>query len=164
MIPDRSDRWREAADEIREFVDRHGYDGERGTYLRAATMSEVDGSLLTLPLFEYDDPSDPRMAGTIDAVRRELASGPLVYRYKDGEGAFLACSFWLVDALVHVGRLDEAEKLMNELCALANDVGLYSEEIRERDKAFLGNFPQALVHLAQANAAVSYNDALENQS
>jgi GH15 family glucan-1,4-alpha-glucosidase len=164
VIPDRSERWRASADQIREFVDRHGWDERRRTYLRASETSELDGSLLTLALFEYHEASDPRIAGTIDAIRRELGRGPLVYRFKDGEGAFLACSFWLVDALVHLGRLEEAEQLMNDLCALANDVGLYSEEIRESDNAFLGNFPQALVHLAQANAAMSYSDATEGRS
>jgi GH15 family glucan-1,4-alpha-glucosidase len=164
VIPDRSERWRSSADEIRAFVDEHGWDEERRTYVRARDDSRLDGSLLTLPLFEFHDADDPRLLGTIDAIKRELASGPLVYRYRDGdEGAFVACSFWLADALIHAGRLDEAEELMTELCKLANDVGLFAEEVRESDGAFLGNFPQALVHLALANAAISYGEAMEGR-
>jgi GH15 family glucan-1,4-alpha-glucosidase len=164
VIPDRSERWRSSADEIRAFVDEHGWDEERRTYVRARDDSRLDGSLLTLPLFECHDADDPRLLGTIDAIKRELASGPLVYRYRDGDdGAFVACSFWLADALIHAGRLDEAEELMTELCKLANDVGLFAEEIRESDGAFLGNFPQALVHLALANAAISYSEAMEGR-
>ncbi len=148
-------------------METHGYDEERGSYVRATTMRELDASLLTLALFEYCDRDDPRLLATIEAVQKELGRWPIVYRYKgedgiqSGEGAFLTCSFWLVDALARTGRRKEAEELMDELCGLANDVGLFSEEIRESDGAFLGNFPQALVHLALVNAAVSYVDATE---
>jgi GH15 family glucan-1,4-alpha-glucosidase len=162
VIPDRRERWRSEAAEIRVFVEEHGFDEERQTYVRAPSLRVLDASLLALAIFGYHEPDDPRLAGTIDAVKRDLAEGPLVYRYRGGEeGAFLACSFWLVNALARIGRLGEAEELMNELCALANDVGLYAEEIRAGDNAFLGNFPQALVHLAQANAAMSYARAAE---
>jgi GH15 family glucan-1,4-alpha-glucosidase len=130
--------WRREAEAIRAFVDEHGWDEERGSYVRAPD-------------------------------RRELGRGPLVYRYRgeDGvggdEGAFLTCSFWLVDALAQGGRLDEARQLMDELVALANDVGLYAEEVDPRDGAFLGNFPQGLTHLALVNAAVSIADAEEER-
>ena len=164
-IPDRRERWRRAADEIREFVDSRGFDPEKNSYVRAPDRRELDASLLTLSLFEYRDPRDERLVGTIEAVKRELAEGPLVYRYRsdDGvggrEGCFLTCSFWLVDALARAGRVDEATRDMETLLTYANDVGLYAEEIRPDDGAFLGNFPQALVHLALVNAAVSLMDA-----
>ena len=165
MIPDRSERWRSAADELQRFVDEEGWNEERGSYVRAPDLPELDASLLTLALLGYHDPRSRRIQGTIAAVERELREGPYVYRYRgeDGlageEGAFLTCSFWLVDAYARSGRLDDANALMEELVGLANDVGLYAEEIDPRTNDFLGNFPQALTHLALVNAAVSIADA-----
>ena len=160
-IPDRAARWRPAAVEIRALLDHQGYDPERGTYVRTLRGQDVDASLLALTLFGYHDGTDPRLAGTIDAVTADLADGAFVYRYRardgfeDPEGYFLACSFWLVEALARVGRLDEARRNMAELVEQANDVGLYAEELRPDDGAFLGNFPQALVHLSLVSAAVA---------
>jgi GH15 family glucan-1,4-alpha-glucosidase len=132
--------------------------------LRTGGLREPDASLPTMPLLDYGDPKGERMRSTIDTVERELRKGPFVYRYRgdDGvggpEGAFLTCSFWLVEALAHAGRLDRAHALMDELVGLANDVGLYSEEVDEHTHDFLGNFPQALTHLALVNAAVGIAD------
>src|SRR5439155_9314015 len=167
-VPDRHvERWRAQAREIRSFVEEHGWDDGRRSYVRATTMHELDASLLTLPLLDWAPADDERTVRTVDAVRRELAEGPLVYRYRgdDGvdrgaeEGYFLTCSFWLVDALARTRRVDEAAALMDELVSLANDVGLYSEELAPGTHAFLGNFPQALTHLALVNAAVTIEKA-----
>jgi GH15 family glucan-1,4-alpha-glucosidase len=149
---------------LREFIETEGWDEKLGTYVRATDLREPDAGLLTLPLLGYGDPKSDRMRSTIDTIERELRKGPYVYRYlgDDGvggaEGAFLTCSFWLVEALAHAGRFDRAHALMDELVGLANDLGLYSEEVDPRTGDFLGNFPQALTHLALVNAAVGIAD------
>jgi len=165
VIPDRSASWRAAADELRDFIETEGWDEELGSYVRATDLREPDASLLTLSLLGYGDPKSDRICATIDTIERKLRKGPFVYRYlgDDGvggrEGAFLTCSFWLVEALAHAGRVDRAHALMEELVRLANDLGLYSEEVDPRSGGFLGNFPQALTHLSLVNAAVGIADA-----
>jgi GH15 family glucan-1,4-alpha-glucosidase len=165
VLPDRSARWRREADAIHAFVEEQGWSDDRRSYVRAPDQPELDGSLLTMILLDYQPSSKNRMELLVDAVRRDLAEGPLVYRYRgeDGvegkEGAFLTCSFWLADALARLGRVDEAAALMDELVGLANHVGLFPEEMDPQTRDYLGNYPQALTHLALINAAVSIQDA-----
>ncbi len=165
LIPDRRERWEPVAERVRTFYEENGWDDERRSFVRAPDLRELDASLLTLPLLDCQDPAGERMQGTIDAIRRELADGPFVYRYRGkdglppGEGAFLACSFWLAACLARARRLDEAIDLMERLLEAANDVGLYAEEIDPATGEFLGNFPQGLSHLALINAAQAIEDA-----
>jgi len=129
--------------------------------VRFAGGDDLDAALLLMAVERYHDPRHPRIVATIDAIRRDLAQGPLVYRYtrddglRGSEGVFLACSFWLVEALALAGRGDEATRTMDALLAMANDVGLYAEELEPATGAFLGNFPQGLVHLAVVSAAAA---------
>jgi GH15 family glucan-1,4-alpha-glucosidase len=157
--------WQAQSEAIRAFVDERCFSEELGIYVRSPGSDEVDASLLLAAMVDYPASRDPRMTATIAAVRRVLGRGPLLDRYKgdDGlegeEGAFICCSFWLVDALARAGRAEEANELMEQLIGLSNDVGLYAEEIDQESGAFLGNTPQALVHLALVNAAVSLQKA-----
>jgi GH15 family glucan-1,4-alpha-glucosidase len=154
-------RWRAEAAAVRRFVDTQCWSAAKGSYVGYAGSDDLDASLLLMAIMRYDEPASTRLRGTVDAIRRELARGPLLYRYTGddgvagGEGAFLCCSFWLVEALAITGRRDEAVRLMDGLVAMANDVGLYAEEVEPATGDFLGNFPQALVHLALVSAAVA---------
>jgi GH15 family glucan-1,4-alpha-glucosidase len=158
-------RWRREAAAVRDFIERECWSERRGSYTRAAGTEDLDANLLMLSTVRYGDPAGLRMQRTVDAVARELRHGPFVYRYlsEDGlpgsEGCFLNCSFWLVAALARAGRLGEASDLMQDLVARANDVGLYAEEVDPVSGAFLGNFPQALVHLSLIDAALALHDA-----
>jgi GH15 family glucan-1,4-alpha-glucosidase len=154
-------RWRREAGEIRDFVETRCWSERQQSYTRFAGSDETDASLLLMAVVRYGDPASPRMMKTIDAVRRELGRGPLLYRYlgadglPGGEGVFLCCSFWLVEALARAGRTDEAAGYMEALLPLANDVGLYAEELDPATHDFLGNFPQGLVHFALVSAAAA---------
>lgn len=155
-------RWRTARDQMHAVLIEQSWDAERQTLTEQLSPQEVsgrglDGSLLALPLRRVIAFTDPRMIATVEAVRRDLDAGDgLLYRYRhdvspDGlegqEGAFLLCSFWLVDNLTGQGRVEEALTLYDSLCARANHVGLLSEEINPGDGSFLGNFPQAFSHI-----------------
>jgi GH15 family glucan-1,4-alpha-glucosidase len=157
--------WRREQLAVRDFIETRCWSERLDSYTRQAGGEDLDASLLLGILFGYDAPDPRRLRSTVDALRRELGRGSLLSRYsgEDGlegaEGAFLCCSFWLVDALARVGRLEEATGLMQELVAVASDVGLYAEEIDPQTSELLGNTPQGLVHLALINAAVSISKA-----
>ena len=156
-------RWRQEEARIREFVETRCYSDSKRSYVRSAGEEELDAALLLAVIGGYADPSSPRLHDTVDAVRKELGRGALIYRWAGEHGAFLACSFWLADAYARQGRVQEATMLLDELVGLANDLGLYAEEIEADTGEFLGNFPQGLTHLALINAAVSVARAQERQ-
>jgi GH15 family glucan-1,4-alpha-glucosidase len=161
-LPDEhTERWSTEASEIRRFIDDHCWSETKSSYVWYAGSEDLDASLLLMAIMRYD-PTDPaRLRSTVEAVRRELACGPLLYRYTGddgiagGEGAFVCCAFWLAEALAVTGRPDEAKALFDDLLRLANDVGLYAEEVAPDTRDFLGNFPQGLVHLALISAAMA---------
>jgi GH15 family glucan-1,4-alpha-glucosidase len=159
------DRWHAEAEAIAAFIEARCWSAEIGSYVRSADGEELDAGVLLGALMGYRGARDPQFTTTIAALKRELGHGPLLDRYsgadglQGGEGAFLCCSFWMVDALARAGRTGDAAALMEALVGLANDVGLYAEEIDQETGEFLGNIPQALVHLSLINAAVSMRDA-----
>jgi GH15 family glucan-1,4-alpha-glucosidase len=159
-------RWRELRAEIHDEVCREGFDPELGSFVQSYGAKELDASLLLIPVVGFLPPDDARVVGTVAAIERELTHDGFVDRYQtadtevsevDGlpgsEGAFLPCSFWLVDNLYLQGRKDEARVLFERLLALRNDLGLISEEYDPAQGCMLGNFPQAFTHLALVNSA-----------
>ncbi|WP_019061470.1 glycoside hydrolase family 15 protein [Streptomyces prunicolor] len=158
--------WRGLRDTIHRDVCEQGYDHERNTFTQSYGSRELDASLLLIPRFGFLPPDDKRVIGTIEAVQRELSTKDgFVLRYptagentgldglKGDEGAFLACSFWLVDALTLIGRREEGRGLFERLLELSNDVGLLAEEWDSAEGRQLGNFPQAFSHVALADSA-----------
>jgi GH15 family glucan-1,4-alpha-glucosidase len=158
---DHAPGWRREAEAVRAFVEERCYSEDKGAYVRVAGSDELDASLLRASIAGYCEGEEERMVETIDAVRRELGQGPFLHRYtgEDGlegeEGAFVACSFWLVEALARAGRTDQAAETMKLLLRHANDVGLFAEEIDPETGEFLGNFPQGLTHLSLVSAAAA---------
>ncbi|MEU9865670.1 glycoside hydrolase family 15 protein [Streptomyces sp. NPDC047971] len=158
-------RWRVMRDEIHAEVCAKGYDPERNTFTQSYGSRELDAATLLIPRVGFLPPDDPRVVGTVDAVREELTHGGFVRRYStegssvDGlpgsEGTFLACSFWLADALRMIGREDEARELFERLLALRNDVGLLAEEYDPVARRQLGNFPQAFSHIGLVGTALA---------
>ena len=157
------ERWAALRDEIRAQVLTHGYDAESNTFVQSYGSKDLDASLLLMGRLGFLPPDDPRIVGTIDAVQQRLTQDGFVLRYRTdtgsdglpaGEGVFLACSFWLVDALHGAGRLDEATALFERLLELRNDVGLLSEEWDPVAKRQLGNTPQAFSHFPLVMSAL----------
>ncbi|MEU6415910.1 MULTISPECIES: glycoside hydrolase family 15 protein [Streptomyces] len=166
--------WRALRDEVHREVCDKGYDPERNTFTQSYGSRELDAALLLIPRVGFLPPDDPRVTGTIDAVRAELGKDGLLHRYSTdtdaadadavdglpgGEGTFLVCSFWLADALHMTGRTREARELFERLVGLANDVGLLAEEYRVDEATGagrqLGNFPQAFSHIGLVNTALA---------
>ncbi|WP_242337388.1 MULTISPECIES: glycoside hydrolase family 15 protein [Anaeromyxobacter] len=156
------ERWRALRKQIHEEVCRRGYDVERGAFVQRYGAKDLDASLLVIPVVGFLPPRDPRVLGTIDAIGRELVDDGLVRRYDTattpdglppGEGIFLACSFWMVDALALAGRRDEAVRLFERVSSLANDVGLLSEQYDPGARRLVGNYPQAFSHMALVGSA-----------
>ncbi|MEV7782686.1 glycoside hydrolase family 15 protein [Kitasatospora sp. NPDC088351] len=158
------ERWRTLRDTIHQDVCTHGYDAERNTFTQSYGSRELDASLLLIPQVGFLPPDDKRVIGTVEAIQRELSTPDgFVLRYPtsggvDGlpgdEGAFLACSFWLADALAMIGRADEAHELFDKLLAIRNDLGLLAEEWDPREKRQVGNFPQAFSHVPLIDTAL----------
>jgi GH15 family glucan-1,4-alpha-glucosidase len=156
--------WRELREAIRADVWARGFDRERGTFTQAYGTPALDASLLLLAQIGFVDAHDPAFVGTVEAIERELLVDGFVQRYRTqktddglppGEGAFLACSFWLADAYAIIGRGADALALFERLLALRNDVGLLAEEYDSAGKRFAGNFPQAFSHLGLVNTAAN---------
>ncbi len=153
------DRWRVEREAIREWIGEHCWSEKQRAYVAWPDTEKLDASVLLHATSGFD--RGERMSHTIDALRSELGRGPLLYRYSGAEkeeATFVACAFWAAGALACVGRPAEASTLMDELVALANDVGLYTEMIDERDDSFLGNTPQGLSHLALITAALTIEE------
>jgi GH15 family glucan-1,4-alpha-glucosidase len=166
------ERWRAVRAEIHAEVCARGFDAELGSFVQRYGSKELDASLLTIPLVGFLPATDERVLGTIDAVRRELDHGGFVLRYRTdeavdglppGEGVFLACSFWLAEALALAGRREEAEELYARLADLRNDLGLLSEEYDPAAGRLLGNFPQAFSHLALVDTAFTLSETQPQQ-
>jgi GH15 family glucan-1,4-alpha-glucosidase len=156
-LPAPVQRWRALRARIHAQVCRKGYDAARNSFVQYYGSREVDASLLLLPVVGFLPVDDPRVRGTLAAIRRDLVVDGLVARYRNlpevdalppGEGLFLPCSFWLADHLSLAGRHAEAERLFKRLLGLCNDVGLLAEEYDPDARRQLGNFPQALTHVA----------------
>jgi GH15 family glucan-1,4-alpha-glucosidase len=162
-------RWVAEAAAIQRYIDAECWSDQLQSYTRIAGEDDLDASLLMLPIVKYAASNRQRLSATINAIDARLRDGDFVYRYRaaDGlrgdEGCFLNCSFWMVSALARVGRIEDATVLMERLLGRANDVGLYAEEADARSGVFLGNFPQALVHLALIDAAISIRDAADRR-
>ena len=161
-LPGPADRWRTIRRDIHRDVCERGFDAEMNSFVRSYGAKELDASLLLIAEVGFLPPEDPRIAGTVAAIERRLVRDGLVYRYDTqlsddglppGEGAFLACSFWLADAYVLLGRKADAQALFDRLVGLCNDVGLLSEEYDPRLQRQVGNFPQAFSHIALVNTA-----------
>ena len=154
-------RWREERDGMRKDIEKRGYDGKRGVFVRSYGSTDLDAALLLLPGVDFVAWDDERMVRTAEAIRRDLSHDGLVRRYdvrdglRGGEGVFVACTFWLAECLARQHRRAEARRTFNRACRCANDLGLFAEEFEPKSRQMLGNFPQGLTHLAHVSAALA---------
>jgi GH15 family glucan-1,4-alpha-glucosidase len=156
-------RWRASRDALRAEIMQRGWSDRLQSFTQSYDDEAVDAALLAIPMVRFLPWNDPRVVGTVHAIRRELTSsdGELVFRYRtpDGlegeEGAFSICTFWLAQALAGIGERDHAERIFRRMLTHANHLGLYSEEIDPHTGEFLGNFPQAFTHIALINCAAA---------
>ncbi len=170
-----AERWHGVRDEIKAEVLERGFDEELGSFVQSYGSKRLDASLLTIPLYGFLPPDDPRVRGTLEAVRRELLVDGFVQRYRHdaevesvdglppGEGAFFLCSFWFVDNLILLGELDEATAMFDRLLSLRNELGLLSEEYDPALGRLVGNFPQAFSHIGLVNTALRLDAALRER-
>ena len=166
------ERWRELRDEIHAEVLERGFDPGLSSFVQSYGSTRLDASLLTIPLVGFLPPEDPRVRGTLEAVRRDLLRDGFVQRYSHddetaevdglppGEGAFFLCSFWFVDNLALLGELDEACEMFDRLLSLRNELGLLSEEYDPVLERLVGNFPQAFSHIGLVNTALTLESAI----
>ncbi len=157
------ERWREVRDAIHADVCKQGFNKEKNSFTQSYGVTDLDASLLLIPIVGFLPPDDERVKGTVAAIERELVTGGFVLRYRTesgadglppGEGAFLPCSFWLAENYALQGRQEDAEELFDRLLSLRNDVGLISEEYDPKAGRLVGNFPQAFSHLGLVNTAL----------
>jgi GH15 family glucan-1,4-alpha-glucosidase len=157
------DRWKATREAVHREVCERAYDRERRTFTQAYDVPWLDAATLLIPMVGFLPADDERVVGTVEAIQRELCHDGFVLRYDTraaddglppGEGAFLPCTFWLLDALVLLRRKQEAQVLFDKLTGLCNDVGLLSEEYDPAAGRLVGNFPQAFSHIALVNSAL----------
>jgi GH15 family glucan-1,4-alpha-glucosidase len=158
------ERWHVLRDQVHDEICRRGFDPELGSFVQYYGSKELDASLLLIPLVGFLPATDPRMKGTIEAIEKHLLRDGFVCRYSTheaidglppGEGAFLACTFWLADCQFLMGRKEEARRTFERLLRLCNDVGLLSEEYDVKAGRLIGNFPQAFSHVGLVNTALN---------
>jgi GH15 family glucan-1,4-alpha-glucosidase len=167
-LPHDEQRWKSARLAMHRRITIHGYSKEREAFVQILDGETLDAALLRISQVRFLRDRDPRIRSTVRAIAEHLGSGVLLRRYRteespDGlqadEGAFLLCSFWLADALAHLGEVEEAQRIFERLITFASPLGLYSEEVNSRTGEFLGNYPQAFTHLALVGAAVNIERA-----
>ena len=165
-LPCPIERWRRLRTTMRRRIESEGVDPASGAFVQSFGSTAVDASALLIPEVRFVARDDPRVRATADRIERELSDDGFVYRYRDtddglpgGEGAFLICSFWLVDNLAFTGQYERARELFESLIAHANDVGLLAEQVDPASGEQLGNFPQAFSHMGLINSAIQLQSA-----